>query len=154
MVKRTRRLRWAGLLVVATAILALVYWRRGTVEPEPHPSGPRLRSMPDARGPAPAPRQEGRLSGQVVGPDGQGIDAATVTLHARPAARGALPAVRGAPLRSYKTAPDGTFHFEGLARGRYLAVARAERFTVGYRDDLEVEPGDDLAEVRIQLWAG
>jgi hypothetical protein len=103
-------------------------------------------------GSAPAPRQEARLSGWVVGPDGHGIGAAIVTLHPRP--RGVLPAIRGPALRSYRAAPDGSFHFEGLAVGRYLAVARAEGFTVGYRDDLEVEAGDDLAEVRIQLWAG
>jgi hypothetical protein len=151
MIQRIGRLKWAGLLVVATAILTFLWWQRGRVGPEPELRRPHLLVAPEG---APQPRQQGRLSGRVVGPAGQGIGGAIVTLHGRPAARGVLPAIRGAALRTFTTAPDGTFHFEGLARARYLAVARAEHFTVGYRDDIEVGPGDDLTEIQIQLWAG
>jgi protocatechuate 3,4-dioxygenase beta subunit len=145
----TRGWRWAGLIVVVAGALLWLLSRPVEIEPDPGRGRPAARNGLTRRATAPAIKHEGgAISGRVVDPDGRGVAAAIVSLV------GPAPARDGAAARLFRTGRDGTFRFDRLAPGRYRAQAKALHFTAGFHDNLGVEAGETLDDVRIQLWAG
>jgi hypothetical protein len=143
----TRVWGWAAFIVTA-AVLLWIWSRPDRPEPGARPLRPSGADHVARRATEPASRQEGGIAGRVVDPDGGGVAGAVVTLFGPAPARGATPG------KTFRTGRDGTFRFAGLVPGRYRAQARASELTAGFADNLAVDAGELLEDVRILLWRG
>lgn len=132
-------------ITVLLAAIASVWLRaRRDADGVPGPGASDHGPSAVAAGPAmPARWAPGIIVGTVIGPDGGGVEGATVT------ALGPRAAIMGAT----QTALAGAFRLE-LPPGEYTLTASAAGFTPGRRTDIGVVSGASSEDVRVRLWRG
>jgi hypothetical protein len=140
-----RRLVLAGAVLVVA--LAVLWGRRARDVPSQSPP-----AAAQAVKPAFSRSVAGAIVGQVVDPDGRGVEGAIVTAW-RQRSPGVVTRALAPVAKTVKTSRGGAFRIE-LASGLYALAASAPGFTDGLRGQLEVGAGGFLDGIKLRLWRG